>query len=402
MANNSWSDLSLPILNLIAERLSYHDYVRFGAVCKTWQRAFLDGVQFRRENNSTWLMEYGCFDIRGEIFSILELSDLGTNQNYCLGHLVTQQVKELFVDAKPCASRFGWLLLSRKLEVEDGSRLFFFYNPFQNKVVELSSPLSFRNKVPQHIATFTASPTTSRGDCAVFVVSKRYNHVYVKAKELAYMNGTLFCTFHSKSSNTTLLGAFNVALGAWDMMNCSVLENKIRCTRRKCSKLHQVMPRNYYHLIDVPCSEVYLFARQEFHDWHAFEYIWSANKWLEVESFEKTFENRALFHHCLNKYADYIDGDLETNCKPACDILTSFASSNCFLMTSVIQLVPEVGIMDEHADADDIQILSLPSQPSVSCFVVVEEDMTRKERERGSGRERDGGEDGLGAGVEKR
>lgn len=81
--------------------------------------------------------------------------------------------------------------------------------------------------------------------------------------------------------------------------------------------------------------------------------------------------------------------------------MTSFASSNDFLMTSVIQLVPEVGIMDEHADADDIQILSLPSQPSVSRLVVVEEeDMTRKEREREW--ERDGGEDGLGAGAEER
>lgn len=156
------------------------------------------------------------------------------------------------------------------------------------------------------------------------MIFKRYNHVYVlrtyklvdrtwrviyitncilladdvlevKAKELAYMDETYFCTFHSNSSNTTLLGVFNVALKAWHVKNCSVFANKIRCMRRECSWIHHHDNSQLcYYLVEVPYSKVYLVARLECHDWHAFEYIWSDNTWREVESFKKTFEKLLL------------------------------------------------------------------------------------------------------------
>ncbi|KAB2630137.1 F-box/kelch-repeat protein [Pyrus ussuriensis x Pyrus communis] len=306
-----------------------------------WQQAFHDGVQARCKNPSTWVMNHGCFNHDGEIFSILELSDPSTKQTYCIGDIITQEVRELFVDAKPCASRYGWLLLTKKVKVEDGSSTkFFFYNPFKNKVIELSSPLILTNKIARHKATFTASPTTSRGDCAVFVVSKIYNHVYVlstykladrawrtiyitdrilpaeyvldvKAKELVYMDGILFCTFHSKPSHTTLLGAFNVALESWDMIDCSVFANKIRCGG--CKNCYGTSLYVYY-LVEVPFSKVYLVAQQDYyHEWHAFEYDGSDNKWFEVESFIKTFENQALFIKrsssvAIEEFSDEIKG----------------------------------------------------------------------------------------------
>ncbi|RXH82312.1 hypothetical protein DVH24_036653 [Malus domestica] len=348
MANNSCSDLPIPILNLITERLPYYDFVRSAAVCKTWQQAFHDGVQARCKNLSIWVMNHGCFNHDGEIFSILELSDPSTEQTYSIRDIITQEVRELFVDAKPCASRYGWLLLTKKVKVEDGSSTkFFFYIPFKNKVIELSSPLILTNKIAGHKATFTER------------------------------------------------------LEAWDMIDCSVFANKIRCSG--CENCYSTS-RYVYYLVEVPFSKVYLVAQQDhYHELHAFEYDGSDNKWFEVESFIKTFENRALFIKgpssvAIEEFSDEFKGvfagkysinrlicGFKTNCKPACDIFKEFARLGDFLTESLIQIVPEVSIIHKHAHDDDTQILSPSLLPQLSASLLVpveEEDMTRKEIER--------------------
>lgn len=190
------------------------------------------------------------------------------------------------------------------------------------------------------------------------------------------MDGILFCTFHSKPSHTTLSGAFNVALEAWDMIDCSVFANKIRCSG--CKNCYGTSLYVYY-LVEVPFSKVYLVAQQDhYHEWHAFEYDGSDNKWFEVESFIKTFENRALFIKrpssvAIEEFSDEFKGvvagkysinwlicGFKTNCKPACDIFKKFARRGDFLTESLIQLVPEVSIIHKHAHDDDTQILSPP------------------------------------------
>lgn len=118
--------LSLPVLpnHLIYEtdedgEGEYED----GVVCQTWEQDFLDGVVQRRlENHMPWVMNYGCFKHKREMFSILELSDLVAKRTYSVGNIIREEVRQLFVETKVRTSKYGRLLLSKKkVKVEYGS-----------------------------------------------------------------------------------------------------------------------------------------------------------------------------------------------------------------------------------------------------------------------------------------
>lgn len=86
-----------------------------GVVCKTWEQDFLDGVvQGRLENHMPWVMNYGCFKHKREMFSILALSYLVAKRTHSVGNIIREEVRELFVETKVRASKYGRLLLSTK------------------------------------------------------------------------------------------------------------------------------------------------------------------------------------------------------------------------------------------------------------------------------------------------
>ncbi|KAB2607558.1 F-box/kelch-repeat protein [Pyrus ussuriensis x Pyrus communis] len=166
MIKRSWSDLRIELLSLVAQRLSFFDLVRFGVVCKSWRQAVLDGVLGQPVNDMPWCMNYAWFEHERKIISILELSDLMARQTYSVGQIIREEARELFVGAKVCASKKGWLLLSKKCTGH--SCIFFFYSPFCNKIIELP-PLESKCGIYEHAATFTKVPTSPDG-CHVYVV----------------------------------------------------------------------------------------------------------------------------------------------------------------------------------------------------------------------------------------
>ncbi|KAM0978887.1 hypothetical protein ACFX13_015079 [Malus domestica] len=92
---------------------------------------------------------------------------------------------------------------------------------------------------------------------------RTWNEIYTtdptdkEARELAYMDETLFCIFHWSS----LIGAFNVALQVWDMMDCSTIPIN-NTSNRSCE----------FYLVEVSNGKVYLIAEETHDSWHAFEY----------------------------------------------------------------------------------------------------------------------------------
>ncbi|KAM2227783.1 hypothetical protein ACFXTI_014557 [Malus domestica] len=91
-------------------------------------------------------------------------------------------------------------------------------------------------------------------DCALWIYTT--DPTDKEARELAYMDATLFCIFRWSS----LIGAFNVALQVWDMMDCSTIPIN-NTSNRSCE----------FYLVDVSNGKVYLIAEETHDSWHAFE-----------------------------------------------------------------------------------------------------------------------------------
>ncbi|CAN6555861.1 unnamed protein product [Malus baccata var. baccata] len=300
MTKRSWSDLRIELLCLVAQRLSFFDLVRFGVACKNWRQAVLDGVLGRPVNDMPWWMNYAWFEHEGKIISILELSDLVAKQTYSVGQIIREEARELFVGAKVCASKKGWLLLSKKSTGH--SCIFFFYSPFCNKIIELP-PLELKCGIYEHAATFTKVPTSPDG-CHVYVVfgcddsikscnlrnrtwstiSIRNNLCHRRIYDLVYFDGILLCNFRS-----SYLGAFTTELQVWGTMDLFPF--------LKTSLQRQAWdsPSKSY-LVEESDGKLYWLVCVYW--WHALQFDRSNNKWVRVKSYGEVFKKRTVFYGC--------------------------------------------------------------------------------------------------------
>ncbi|KAM1101055.1 hypothetical protein ACFX2J_007382 [Malus domestica] len=127
-----WCDLSTDILHIVAERLSYVDFVRFGAVCKSWQ-AVKDGVQ-QRTVHPPLTSYYCCSQNNGETLTVARLFGLSAKERFSITNVIHSSLPDKFTHL--CAWKYGWLLLAK---FEPKATTFLFYSPFRNELIELTS-----------------------------------------------------------------------------------------------------------------------------------------------------------------------------------------------------------------------------------------------------------------------
>ncbi|KAI9186693.1 hypothetical protein LWI28_019908 [Acer negundo] len=221
--SNLLSDLPVEIINFIAERLYYIDQIRFRAVCKRLRSSIYNHIKFA--DKLPWIMGYSeNKDIRSSLFYLYEPSQ---KRRYRLDN-------EILVGAELHASRFGWLLLSKKTKSSTSPHSFFFYCPFTGEIIQLPElHMGDANR-----ATFSTAPTSS--DCVIFVISihlpyrtdidykfcvstcspgdttwrsnLRLGENYGGPLfSVAYANGVFYCAFHAY----LMMGAYNHALQEW-------------------------------------------------------------------------------------------------------------------------------------------------------------------------------------------
>ncbi|KAL5837862.1 hypothetical protein ACOSQ3_015031 [Xanthoceras sorbifolium] len=275
---SDWSDLSIEILNLITERLYYIDQIRFRMVCKSWRLNIYDDIKYA--DKLPWIMGYsGKKKIHSSLFYLYEPSQ---KRRYLLKN-------KILVGAELRASKFGWLLLSKKLtkSYTCSSSSFFFYSPFTGEIIQL--PELHMEDINR--ATFSTAPASS--NCVIFVINLCYraNKFCVSTFSLgdttwsshwfndyhghgpliynvAYAKGVFYCAFHAFD----VMGAYNPALREW--------------------KLHPYPPvfkRPYqYHLslIESPDDGNLILLSYNYNDpeW-VFRFDQSQMKWFRIENF---------------------------------------------------------------------------------------------------------------------
>ncbi|KAK3200542.1 hypothetical protein Dsin_023957 [Dipteronia sinensis] len=217
------SDLPVEIINFIAERLYYIDQIRFRAVCKRLQSSIYNHIKFA--DRLPWIMGYNSSkEIHGGLIYLYEPSQ---KRRYRVDN-------EILVGAELHASKFGWLLLSKKTKSSTSPHSFFFYCPFTGEIILLPElDMGDANR-----ATFSTAPTSS--DCVIFVISihllspKDVDYKFFVSTcspgdttwrsnlrlyetygglmfNVAYVNGVFYCAFHAYQ----MMGAYNHALQEW-------------------------------------------------------------------------------------------------------------------------------------------------------------------------------------------
>ncbi|KAL5837863.1 hypothetical protein ACOSQ3_015032 [Xanthoceras sorbifolium] len=285
---SNWADLPIHILNLIAERLYYIDQIRFRAVCKSWRSNIYDDIKFA--DKLPWIMGYsGTKKIQRSLFYLYEPSQ---KRRYRLKN-------KILLGAELRASKFGWLLLSKKLtksytcSSSFSSSFFFFYSPFTGEIIQLPElQMEAINR-----ATFSTAPTSS--DCVIFVINLCYraNKFCVNTFSLrdttwsshwfndyhghgsliynvAYAKGVFYCAFHAFD----MMGAYNPALHEW--------------------KLHPYPPvfkrpyQYYLSLIESPDDGNLILLSYNYNDpeW-VFRFDQSQAKWFIIENFMSDYEH---------------------------------------------------------------------------------------------------------------
>ncbi|KAK8494106.1 hypothetical protein V6N13_122208 [Hibiscus sabdariffa] len=135
-----------------------------------------------------------------------------------------------FLQAKPCASLYGWVLFKVCHVIERNKLSLFLYCPFTTEVIKL--PHLGEHPLFQ-VATFALNATSPK--CTIFLLWKKYGTIYIKLctagdctwetfafhgfdrldrpVDAAYTNGVFYCVFEGGQ-----LGAFNVELKEWTIL----------------------------------------------------------------------------------------------------------------------------------------------------------------------------------------
>ncbi|KAM5559453.1 F-box/kelch-repeat protein [Rosa sericea] len=138
----TWSELPIELVEIIASRLSLEDNIRASAVCKRWHSA---AVSVRVVNRAPLLMYFPKF---GSLFEFYDPSQRKI-------HFV--EIPQL-IGSRVCYTKDGWLLLYRPKTFR-----VFFFNPFTQEVVKLP-----RFELNYQIVAFSSAPTST--SCMVFTI----------------------------------------------------------------------------------------------------------------------------------------------------------------------------------------------------------------------------------------
>ncbi|KAL5699018.1 hypothetical protein ACHQM5_029978 [Ranunculus cassubicifolius] len=172
-----WSQTPHELLGLIAERInSIEDYVRFGAVCRSWRLVTLDQ---RRRNFSPktlpWLMFPLCEDADedGKCFENPDFFNLSVDKYYQLN----------LPEARDCCltgSPYGWLILLCTGRVE-------IYNPLTRVRIPLPQPFKDKSHGFYNIVRlFMPYPPSSTINQFILVVDTTEGLSFIKAGDLVW------------------------------------------------------------------------------------------------------------------------------------------------------------------------------------------------------------------------
>ncbi|KAL6195326.1 hypothetical protein ACLB2K_030946 [Fragaria x ananassa] len=284
----SWSDLPIDILSDVGDRLPYLDFIRFGAVCKSWEAA-----KDERRRSS---LRLPCLFASLRYSGALQFLDLTVQRSRSVK--MRPEVRNLLSQAKLHASKHGWSLLT----VSDSkSKKFFFYNPFCGKVIDL--PPLYMNKEKESyttVATFTTPPISH--DCVVFAVvssttetlvctmsasnfgDKRWRSIHKiwlddddHVKDVSYIDGVFYCIIQTRYSYRYTLGTFNMALEEWNIMEDDSASLILE------SKTVHLVESNKELLLAVLMSSLKLPSR-EYTYWIVYQFNCSRKDWSIVKS----------------------------------------------------------------------------------------------------------------------
>ncbi|KAK9291550.1 hypothetical protein L1049_019498 [Liquidambar formosana] len=212
------------------ERLHWGDRICVSAVCKRWFLP-IDGIQ--RLDKLPWMMSYNhIITYDSKIYSVCKLADPSNKKN----HFVEDDVKgkrhrKIFVGAKACASKQGWVLFARK--INERQTYFFVFSPFTDEVIKLPV-LEWRyDKI-----AFSSTPISA--DCVFLALMVHSDYILISTcrpgdkkwkkfsfvsaifsrnlpiLDITYADGIFYFVFQKG-----VLGAFNMA-----QQDCSLLSDK--------------------------------------------------------------------------------------------------------------------------------------------------------------------------------
>ncbi|KAF2300090.1 hypothetical protein GH714_008419 [Hevea brasiliensis] len=131
-------------------------------VCKDWRR-LMNEIPYQLQGKLPWLLTYGTREM--EYLSRCKLTDPVSRKTYSVK--VSNKRRKRFLYAISCASKFGWVLFSRRVPNHGCRRhsLWWFsaYCPFNNKIIKL--PRWYGDS--HDGATFSIDPTSP--DCIFFI-----------------------------------------------------------------------------------------------------------------------------------------------------------------------------------------------------------------------------------------
>ena len=287
-----WSDLPPDIVLLILELLHLVDRIRFRAVCKNWRLA---PIQYIQPDKLPWIMNYWFWNDP----TMCSLSEPSRKLPYIL---TDERAWNLLSNATVCASRFGWVLLAKRVYELYNVTFYHLYNPLTQEIISL--PRFKWQRAQRHkylwekLATFSSVPTSP--ECMFIVVHvcnreeifiSTYSNGDTKWKtrnvtpprqyffpnsHMAYMEGTFYCY-----SEEGVLSSFNLATQEWRLLTerhwkeCRVwtLVGWVSYFLAYGGHLYLVELRGFEFDLHIPECDIYKFD-------------WLDRDWKKMESLE--------------------------------------------------------------------------------------------------------------------
>ncbi|XP_021678710.2 F-box protein At1g49360-like [Hevea brasiliensis] len=301
------------ILRLIFSRLDWVDRIHKRTVCKDWIR-LMNEIPYQLQGKLPWLLTYVTCEM--EYLSLCKLTDPVSRKTYSVK--ISNKPRKHFLYAISCASKFGWVLFSRRVPNHGCRRhsLWWFsvYCPFNNKIIKL--PRWYGDS--HDGATFSIDPTSP--DCIFFIFKikedrsmkalisicrigdKKWrklkfpvpgefkNYIYPWQNwEVEYVNGGFYTV-----SATGLVGVFDVKLQEWKLLtSSSQFGNAPIC--------YAIVSQEQLFMV----GELQLDS-----GWMVWRFDTVHKQWVEEE--KCNWKNRVIFLGCTSFFAEAV-GELSTH-----------------------------------------------------------------------------------------